>query len=138
MMARFEKHFSLDEANEILPHVQRVFGAVHGLLRGDSLPGFEDEAADSFYHPDRSKPVRRLEDGDRQKVASELLQIEILDRGIVVQDVWRGLIDFPHLIGADNEVLLCYELNDGERILAFHDLDSGFMGRRPIEELGAG
>jgi len=43
----------------------------------------------------------------------------------------RGLIDFPHLRDGQ-EVLLCWELSE-ERVAYWHDLETGYGGRRPIE-----
>ena len=51
--------------------------------------------------------------------------------GIVVRDIDRGLIDFP-AIRDQREVYLCWEL-DEERIAFWHDLESGYGGRRPLD-----
>lgn len=59
----------------------------------------------------------------------------ILDEGIIIQDVRRGLIDFPAWKGS-KEVLLCYELNDGEAIQFWHEVNAGFAGRRELADWG--
>jgi hypothetical protein len=52
------------------------------------------------------------------------------DRGIVLRDLDRGLIDFP-AIRDGREVYLCWI--DGEPDIGFwHDLDAGYAGRRPL------
>jgi len=43
-----------------------------------------------------------------------------------------GLVDFPSVIEG-KEVLLCWR-SDEETIKFYHDMDSGFAGRRPIPE----
>jgi hypothetical protein len=53
--------------------------------------------------------------------------------GFQVKDVEAGLIDFPCMRNGE-EVLLCYRLGEPD-ILFWHDLESGFAGRRPVEEL---
>jgi len=50
--------------------------------------------------------------------------------GVEVKDPSTGLIDFRSLRG-DEEVYLCWRLGEG-RIAWWHDLDSGFQGRRPL------
>lgn len=51
----------------------------------------------------------------------------------MIQDVSRGLIDFPAIIGGD-EVFLCYELTDGDSITTYHHLDAGYAGRQPLPD----
>ena len=51
--------------------------------------------------------------------------------GNVIRDIDRGLIDFPSLRDGA-EVYLCWELGE-ERITHWHDLGSGFAGRRPLD-----
>jgi hypothetical protein len=58
---------------------------------------------------------------------------EIHGLGAEVKDADEGLIDFPALRG-DEEVLLCWKLGEAE-IRFWHDLEQGFAGRRPLEEL---
>jgi len=56
------------------------------------------------------------------------------DDGIQVKGLDQGLIDFPHIRESGEEVYLCYLLGE-EDILYWHQIDDGFPGRRPIEEL---
>ena len=68
--------------------------------------------------------------GDAFLEVRDLLgQIEQL--GIVLRDIDRGLIDFPAIIEND-EVYLCWQLDEPE-ISYWHDLESGFGGRRPLD-----
>jgi hypothetical protein len=59
---------------------------------------------------------------------------ELNERGIEIKDLDKGLIDFPHLRANGEEVYLCYMLGE-KTILAWHSLEGGFPGRRPISEL---
>ena len=73
-------------------------------------------------------------DAGRQ-VGEAFLQVrellaELLQRGIVVRDVDRGLVDFP-AIREDREVYLCWELGE-EEIGYWHELDAGYRGREPL------
>ena len=55
---------------------------------------------------------------------------EILDQGIIVRDVSRGLVDFPSL--RDNQdIYLCW-IGGEEQIEYWHETDRGFSHRQPI------
>ena len=56
--------------------------------------------------------------------------------GITLRDIETGLIDFPALV-AGRQVWLCWKLGEDD-VAWWHELDSGFAGRRPLTELGAG
>ena len=58
---------------------------------------------------------------------------EIHGLGAQVKDADEGLIDFPALRGGE-EVLLCWKLGE-DGIRFWHDLEQGFGGRRPVDEL---
>jgi len=61
--------------------------------------------------------------------------LDLLDNiGVQVKDLKRGLVDFPAR-RAGRPVLLCWQVGEGG--LGFwHDLHSGFAGRRPVDEDG--
>ncbi|HZP95745.1 MAG TPA: DUF2203 domain-containing protein [Candidatus Limnocylindria bacterium] len=63
----------------------------------------------------------------------EALLREIADLGIEVKDPDRGLIDFRSRMRG-REVYLCWQLGEGDRISFWHDLDTGFAGRKIIED----
>jgi len=69
----------------------------------------------------------------------ELLE-RLSEMGVQVKDLAAGLIDFPARRarpghpGESEAVLLCYRLGE-EDILYWHDLTSGYAGRRPVAEL---
>jgi hypothetical protein len=68
-------------------------------------------------------------------VAKEInaLLLEIAHFGVDVKDPDVGLIDFP-AIRRGREVLLCWKLGEGERISYWHSIESGFGGRKLIED----
>ena len=58
---------------------------------------------------------------------------EIQGTGCIIKDLEVGLVDWL-AVHHGREVLLCWKY--GEREVAFwHDLESGFAGRRPVSEL---
>jgi hypothetical protein len=127
----------------MLPWARALFARIHGILRElaqaaalqDELtvrasPNGDGHGSPRLVHqpPPQSEQSRH----EKIEMVNDLLR-ELMDRGVVIQDVERGLIDFPALRDGE-EVLLCYELCDGERIGFWHGLHDGFAGRRPIQD----
>ena len=145
-MSLFEKHFTLEEATGLVPHVRTVFAKVHQLMQEPNpassglmpsrLPingnGHSLSKGLEFKNDDAMGPILAgLKDSDRVKLIRELLE-DLNGRGIVIQDIQRGLIDFPGY-RQDNEILLCYELCDGSEIVAWHGIHDGYAGREPLD-----
>lgn len=162
MEHHFDKHFTLEQANALIPHVRRLFAEVQALLETS------EAATSDFHYPPTGKPngnghhanghsssnghgngagaakqpadeasltpsdYSGWSDEKRHEAAYRLLNA-LQGQGIVIQDVGRGLIDFPSLQDG-HEVFLCYELSDGLSIQYFHELEAGFAGRRLITE----
>lgn len=63
----------------------------------------------------------------------EALLREVTELGAEVKDPDRGLIDF-RTVRRGREILLCWQLGDGDRIAFWHDLETGFAGRKIIED----
>jgi hypothetical protein len=53
--------------------------------------------------------------------------------GITLRDIDTGLIDFPALVSG-RQVWLCWQLGEDD-VGWWHEMDSGFAGRRPMIEL---
>lgn len=77
---------------------------------------------------DSSSPV---DDAELPDVNPADALAELEERGIVVRDLERGLVDFPSRHPGGREVLLCWQF--GEPDLAWWHLpEDGFAGRRPL------
>ena len=63
----------------------------------------------------------------------EALLREIAELGVEVKDPDQGLIDFRTRMRG-REVYLCWKLGEGSRIAFWHDLETGFAGRKIIED----
>ena len=121
--------FTLDEANSLIPWLVETFRKLE-LLR-------QEYTAIQERFADLERASGNLADGDKLKVSAEHLarQIEegveeILDKGILIRDVSRGLVDFPsHRNG--REVYLCW-IGGEERINYWHETDRGFSHREPL------
>ena len=57
---------------------------------------------------------------------------EIKDMGVLLKDADKGLCDFPYIKGG-RMVCLCWQLGE-DRIGYWHDVETGFAGREPLEE----
>jgi hypothetical protein len=120
------RHYTLEQANAALPSVAATLRRLHAA-RQALLGGFDTDLALRAEATGGAWPGR-----DRAVAAVTLtLGLERLqDREIVVRDLERGLIDFPALSGG-REVYLCWQHGEPE-IGHWHELESGFAGRRPL------
>ena len=124
----FERHFTLEEANAILPRLKP-------LLR--QLRDAKDELTDAEAHELLSGAAPTNGGGEPgRQVGVAFLEVrrllEALEQaGIVLKDIDRGLVDFPALLDG-REVFLCWELGEDE-VAFWHDLEAGYRGRQPLD-----
>jgi hypothetical protein len=123
-----DRHFTVAEAIALLPRVEPKLLALRDA-RGRLTDAETHEAlAGAAPGNGGGDPGRRV-GGAFLEVRNLLGELQAL--GLVVRDIDRGLIDFP-AIRDGREVYLCWEL--GEETIGFwHDLDTGFGGRRPLD-----
>ena len=57
---------------------------------------------------------------------------QIKDMGVLLKDADKGLCDFPYL-RQGRVVYLCWQLGE-DRIEYWHDIETGFAGREPLDE----
>lgn len=69
-------------------------------------------------------------------VAREIraLLAELTELGVEVKDPDQGLIDFRTMRDG-REVYLCWMLGEGAQIRFWHDLETGYAGRQPLDRL---
>jgi hypothetical protein len=75
--------------------------------------------------------VRLRMQGLIDQMAAGVARIDAL--GLTLRDIERGLVDFPAL-ASGRQVWLCWKYGEAS-IAWWHDLDTGFDGRRPLAEL---
>jgi hypothetical protein len=127
MKHQFEKHYTRDEANALLPqirkwlqHLNQVREELHRYEK--RLSGLTEQGNDSGGETVNSW-IRAL--ADMQATLAEFQR-----RQIFIKDLERGLLDFPALIGG-REVFLCWEA-DEEAVEFWHDLETGYGGRERL------
>ncbi len=125
-----KKYFSPPEANRALPLVRRVvidFVRDYRQLR---------ELHDTCRMLDAKGKAAEAEEA-RQRYASitdHLSELkEELDKiGCDLRDPQAGLVDFPGRLDG-REICLCWKLGE-DKVTWWHEVDSGFAGRRPLSE----
>jgi hypothetical protein len=123
-----ERHFSLEEANALLPQLTALLA---------QLREAKDELTDTDAHEALAEAAPTNGGGEEgRQVGTAFLEVrrllETVERaGIVLRDIDRGLIDFPAMIDG-REVYLCWELGEDE-VGFWHDLEGGYGGREPLD-----
>ncbi len=127
MPCRFKKHYTPEEARDMLPHVRQwLKGLDH--LRAEQAKA--ERRLGGLMVPGRDLGGALVNTWVRTLVDQEELLLEFARREIQLKDVERGLVDFPAIIGG-REVFLCWEQDD-EDIEFWHDLDAGYAGRERL------
>ena len=126
---QFKKHYTVEEARELLPklrlwldelnrhrkRVKQLDERLEQLLAGGADPG--GELVNEW--------IKHLAGIQKRLAGFRELDIQL-------KDLERGLIDFPAIIGG-KEVFLCWE-KDEDDIEFWHDLDTGYAGRERLPE----
>jgi hypothetical protein len=128
------RRFTPEQATQMLPLVRRIVEDIVLAVRRwrDRVREFElVTATATSTEPDpRALTLER----ETSTIAEEIDRFvrELTSLGIEIKDYETGLVDFP----AERDgrpVYLCWRL--GEPSVQFwHEIDAGFVGRRPLEE----
>lgn len=134
---RFDKLFTADEANELIPRLEILVSDLQvqaGVMRKQiaELARFDDRLGEL----DLPKVIARYP--ELRPIASRMSEIagEIQEMGCFLKDIDQGLVDFPFLIEGDSGeeddvVFLCWQYGE-PRIVAWHSIEGGFGQRRPL------
>lgn len=138
-MTRF---YDIDDANAALPDLGVILETLAGQraelvrIRDEVLATHGDaEAAEAtgetVVAADDLRLARLRMQGLVDQMAAGVARIEA--QSITLRDITEGLVDFPALVNG-RQVWLCWKRGEGD-IAYWHDLESGFSGRRPLSEL---
>jgi hypothetical protein len=132
------RHFRLEEARALLPAVGRVIrDAVAAKARfRDAREKLEALSQRIMMRGGVAVDVGTVENLKTQRETGEKILRDSLGSlegmSVLVKDLDTGLIDFPTLYEGQ-EVLLCWRMDEAD-INYWHDLESGFRGRRLIDQ----
>lgn len=122
-------HFTIKDANEVLPTVIKKFKNIVNLKDQAVLIQSEMETNPKYMTNFKDYVIKKQE---LNTVMSNFYKaIEDLENmGIMIKSIEEGLLDFPS-IRFNEEVFLCWK--EGETEIKFwHGKDEGFMGRKPL------
>ena len=122
-----QRHFSVEEANAAIGWVEQ---------RIERLRSARDRLTDEEVRDALSEAAPTNGGGEPGRAVSEAFLdmraalADLQEQQIVLRDLDRGLVDFPHL-REGREVYLCW-IEGEEEIGYWHDLDAGYAGRQPL------
>ncbi len=122
--------FTPNEANDALPDVIKKFE--YALAKNNEVKKIERELQMSISTTNSFESYVNLKQHLNSAITKFYESVEILENtGVVVKSIEQGLLDFPSK-RFEEEVWLCWKYGEIE-IKFWHEKDSGFMGRKPIE-----
>jgi len=122
--------FTTNEANEALPDVIKKYE--YSLAKKNEISKIEQQLQMSLSTTDSFEEYVTLKQKLNSAITKFYESVEILENtGVVVKSIEQGLLDFPSK-RFDEEVWLCWKHGETE-IKFWHEKDSGFMGRKPID-----
>jgi hypothetical protein len=137
-----QKFFTLEEASAVLPRVKTLVGTQ--LERRAALADRLGRLAQRTGTPPETV-VENPDDPDDVKVLKRDILgrieeyqrgwTELEDLGAVLKDARTGLVDFYSKLEGKT-VLLCWRHGE-DAIAHYHDLESGYSGRKPLAPLRA-
>jgi hypothetical protein len=127
----FEKLFSQEEANHLVPRLEILMRELQ--RQATSLrQRIEELSVDdpSILHSEFSEILTRYPElrSFTTSMGDAAAQIEAF--GCILKDIDLGLIDFPYDSG-EEIVFLCWQSGE-PAVIAWHSIDSGFSERQPL------
>lgn len=121
--------FTVAEANDTLPKLSRLLRGLQERYRWLNGNRQTVTLLVAEYNIVNESPVEPRYFKALMVVRGALREVEKI--GAHVKDIGTGLVDFPAKLHG-REVLLCWRLGE-DRVRYWHDPDSGFSGRQPLD-----
>jgi len=123
-------YFTTNEANEVLSDVIKKFE--YALAKQNEVKKLEQELEISVSSKNSFEEYIPIKQKLNSAITKFYESVDLLEStGVVVKSIENGLLDFPSK-RFNEEVWLCWKYGETE-IKFWHEKDSGFMGRKPIE-----
>ncbi|HEV2695165.1 MAG TPA: DUF2203 domain-containing protein [Verrucomicrobiae bacterium] len=127
MPHRFDKHYTREEARELLPQIRQWLAELN--RQREDMQRFETRLS-GLTGAGHDVGGDTVNNWIRALAAMQEVLAQFQRRQIFIKDLSRGLLDFPALIGG-REVFLCWE-QDEDDVEFWHDLETGFSGREKL------
>ena len=122
--------FTTNKANAALPDVIKKFE--YALAKNIEVKKIEQELKISISTTNSFESFVDLKQKLNSAITKFYESIEILENtGVIIKSIEEGLLDFPSK-RFDEEVCLCWKYGETQ-IKFWHEKNSGFMGRKPIQ-----
>jgi hypothetical protein len=130
-----QKHFTIDEANAMLPLVRAIAADLITVSRAvvdrrqrlDQIANGQSRSEDDPYAAEVLQIEEEVaKDSERLKGYVE----ELLQLGVEPKSVTMGLVDFPTIMDGQ-PAYLCWKYDEPE-IIAWHEIDAGFAERKSL------
>ena len=123
------KHYSVEEARDLLPTLRNWFEEIDAL--SDRIRELDETLAS------RTKQGEDLGGAAPNQMIQDMALVHTIlgnfhDRQIHIKDLQKGLVDFPALLD-EREVFLCWERTEPD-ITHWHTLETGYADRKPLWE----
>jgi len=123
-------YFTKNEANQALPDVIKKFE--FALAQKNTVAKLEQELQMSIAVSNSLENYITIKQKLNSAMTKFFESLETLENtGVSIKSIEEGLLDFPSK-RFDEDVWLCWKYGETE-IKFWHEKDSGFMGRKPIE-----
>lgn len=125
-----KKHFKIEEAQDLLTNLIPNISEMIKLTKT-----LREKNYDIYKHVYFSG-IGSNGTGIYPEEINRLIDIvkDISEKGIMIKEIERGLLDFPHNRKNGEEVYLCWEFGE-EKILYWHGIREGFNGRKSLEDI---
>ena len=124
------RYFGVQEANRLIPLLNRVFDKVRPWVEKAQTLASELESLQRQNKRDAlTEQLREQHDALLEQIRTELLQLQ--EMGIEIKAA-NGLVDFRAQLGG-RTVYLCWRYGEPS-VSHWHELETGFSGRQPIDD----
>ena len=123
------KHFTVAEAEALIPELEKIFAAARKLAskaqeKAHHLRDMENKGEGAAAMAIGRSQLQFLANGVNQWLR------KIEDLGGQAKGLSPALVDFPHRLNG-RDVYLCWQLGD-KKIGFYHPVEEGFAGRKPL------
>ena len=126
-MSQHARHYTVEQANAalgwVMERIKRLRSARVGLNDEEARAALQDAGPTNGG----GEPGKVVSDAFLE-MRNALVELQAME--VVLRDLDRGLVDFPS-VRDGREVFLCWEESEAE-VGFWHDVDSGYGGRRPL------